>query len=444
MANRLFTVAAALVVTPMVFLGAGIAVRAGEAPVPSPTAGAVRGGAPGLEMATARDLRSSVQNQQDRLRRLPEDAAGWSGLAVSYLQLARVDGDPSYYARAERALERSLELSPDSNADALAGQAALASARHEFALARDLAARATVLDPYDATTQGILGDALIELGDYDAGFAAIQRMVDLKPGVPSYTRVSYSYELRGDLDGARFGLDSALSVAVSPVHRAFVLYHLGELAFNAGDPEGARAHFARGLAGDPGDVRLLAGRARVAAALGEAEEALKDYAAVVRRVPDPTVVVEYGELLESLGRVDEAQEQYAVADAARALAAAAGVVPDVEIALYDADHGRPVDALATALAQYQTRRSVHVEDAMAWALHANGRDAEALEHAYAAQRVGIRSALFAYHRGMIETALGRDDAARASLAEALAINPYFSPRHVPIATAKLAQLGGPA
>jgi len=434
-------VAAALVVTPIVFLGAGIAFGDDQGPAPSQSAVGVRAGALAVDVATATDLRASVQEQQDRLRRLPEDAAGWSGLAVSYVQLARVAGDPSYYAKAEQALERSLEVSPDGNADALAGQAALAAARHEFAAARDLAAQAAVLDPYDATTQGILGDALLELGNYDAGFAALQRMVDLKPGVPSYTRVSYSYELRGDLDGARFGLESALAVAVTPVHRAFVLYHLGELAFNAGDLVGAAAHFDRGLASAPDDIRLLAGRARVSAAMGETEAAVADYTEVVRRLPDPVVVVEFGELLESLGRVDEAQEQYTVADASRSLAAAGGVMPDVEIALYDADHGRPTDALATASAQYETRRSVHVEDAMAWALFANGRHAEALEHAYAAQRLGIRSALFSYHRGMIEAALGREDAARAALAEALAINPHFSPRHAPIAQAALAELG---
>ena len=443
MAIRLLTVAAALVVAPIVFLGAGIAVRDGEAAVPADSS--VRTGALATEVATAADLRASVQGQQDRLRRLPEDAAGWSGLAVSYVSLARVAGDPSYYAKAEQALARSLEISPEENADALAGQAALAAARHEFATARELAAQAAALDPYDATTQGVLGDAVLELGDYDAGFAAVQRMVDLRPGVPSYSRVSYSYELRGDQTGARFGLDTALATAVTPADRAFVLYHLGELAFNAGDPQGAAAHFARGLAGSSEDMRLLAGQARAAVALGDTEGALTDYAEVVRRLPEPAIVVEYGELLESLGRVEQAREQYAVADAARALAAVAGgVVPDVEIALYDADHGRPADALATALAQYETRRSVHVEDALAWALHANGRDAEALEHAYAAQRLGIRSALFAYHRGMIEAALGREEMARASLVEALAINPHFSPRQVPIAQAKLAELGGAA
>jgi Flp pilus assembly protein TadD len=74
---------------------------------------------------------------------------------------------------------------------------------------------------------------------------------------------------------------------------------------------------------------------------------------------------------------------------------------------------------------------VFVADALAWQLHANGRDAEAITHADEALRLGTRSALFHFHRGMIELSLGRLDAARADLRQALAINPHFSLLHAP-------------
>jgi lipoprotein NlpI len=41
-------------------------------------------------------------------------------------------------------------------------------------------------------------------------------------------------------------------------------------------------------------------------------------------------------------------------------------------------------------------------------------------------RLGTRSALFAFHRGMIERALGMRAAARSDLRRALSINPHFS------------------
>ncbi len=85
---------------------------------------------------------------------------------------------------------------------------------------------------------------------------------------------------------------------------------------------------------------------------------------------------------------------------------------------------------------------MHVEDAYAWALHVNGRPAEALPHAAAAERLGTRSALFAYHRGVIEAALGQDGAARRSLSRALRINPHFSVLHAPRAKQLLSELNG--
>jgi lipoprotein NlpI len=56
---------------------------------------------------------------------------------------------------------------------------------------------------------------------------------------------------------------------------------------------------------------------------------------------------------------------------------------------------------------------------------------------------GMRNALFAYHRGMIENALGQRTAARHDLSQALAIDPAFNPLQAPIARATLDRLGGP-
>jgi hypothetical protein len=59
-------------------------------------------------------------------------------------------------------------------------------------------------------------------------------------------------------------------------------------------------------------------------------------------------------------------------------------------------------------------------------------------------RLGTRNARFYAHAGLIEKALGRDAAARRHLAEALEINPWFSPLLAPRVEAALEELGGPA
>lgn len=391
---------------------------------------------------TAADLSSAAEALQARLRRLPGDWTAWNSLGAVYVAQAQASADPTYYGKAEDALRRSRELHPQDNGDALTGLASLAAARHDFHRARALAQRALDLNPYDSTAFGLLSDALIELGRYDRGFDAVKRMLDLKPGVPSFTRASYTFELRGDIRGARIALRRALEVAYSPFDTAFALRYLAELAWNNGDLQAASAYVRDGLNREPGAVPLLAVRARLLAARGNVEAALDMWAEVVSRLPQPSYLIEYGDLLSSLGRHAQAARQYGVVDATFELFRAEGADVDLELALFAADRGRVRQALKAARAQWELRRSVHVEDAYAWALHAAGRDEEALGHARAAARLGTRSALFTYHRGMIEAALGRDSAAKESLRAALRINPYFSPLHAPRAERTLARLSG--
>jgi tetratricopeptide (TPR) repeat protein len=151
-------------------------------------------------------------------------------------------------------------------------------------------------------------------------------------------------------------------------------------------------------------------------------------------------VTELGDLLAATGDRAGAERQYALVRAEQQLLRANGVDTDLELALFDADRSRPAAALAAARKTYALRRGVFAEDALGWALHAAGRDAQALPHARAAQRLGTRSALLRYHLGAIEFAVGRGMAARRDLAAALAINPHFSPLHAPAARAMLRRL----
>lgn len=423
------------VLGPAAFLIAGVA---GLRPAAEP------GGAPVPVAAPAQhsgDLGDAIPALQERLRRLPGDHSAWATLGSLYLRQAQLTADPSYYAQAEGAFARSLDAEPTANAPALTGQAALAAARHDFSAARDLAAEAARVNPYSAPARAVLGDALLELGRYDEAFAAFDQVNSLQPGVSSYARTSYAFELRGELDAAREALQQARTSAFDPSDIAFAAHHLGELAFNAGDLDTADRHYADAVRHDPDSVPALAARARVAAAQGRTDEAVRGYTAVVERLPQAAYAVEFGELLLSLGRTEQAEEQFALVRAQRRLAEDAGVDVDLELALFEADHGDPAVAVAAAEAEWERRSSVHVADAYAWALHAAGRDREALDMARQAARLGTRSALFAYHRGMIEKSLGDDPAARASLAEALDINPHFSPLHAERARTALAELG---
>jgi tetratricopeptide (TPR) repeat protein len=400
-------------------------------PAPMPSAAPV---------PTADPLTRAITGLQARLTKSPASYRGWSELGLAYVQQARLTADPSYYPKAEGAFATSLALRPDDNADALIGQATLASARHDFARALEVVDRALALNDYSATAYGVKTDALTELGRYDEAATAAQRMLDLRPGLDSFARASYQRELLGEVTGARELLQRASEDASSPADSAFALYYLGELAWNTGDIRGARSHYDDALVADPGYLPARAGQAKCLA-LTDRTAALAVYREVVQQQPQPAYLIELGELLEASGQRAAAAEQYDVVRATVQLFAADGANVDLELALFEADHGSPAQALRHARAAHVARpASILVQDAYAWALHKAGRDVEALAQARAAVRLGTRLPALRYHLGVIEAALGDKASARRDLRAALSLNGAFNPLQAPRAHALLRSL----
>jgi tetratricopeptide (TPR) repeat protein len=426
---RRLVVVAALAVTLLIVGGVALMPRA-----PGPRASAPVAVAPRDRVAAA------VRASEERVARLPADWVAWAELGAAYIEQARVTGDPTGYPRAQQALARSLAVHPDGNALAHTGLGALAAARHDFTAALHSGQTAVGIDPFKAAAHGVVGDALIELGRYDEAYQAIQRMVDLRPDSGSYARASYTYELRGDLDAARELMNDALEAAPGPADAAFALEHLATFAFDTGDLDRAESLVDDGLNRLPQHPPLLIVRARIAAARGDLTAAVADYRTVVRRLPIPGYVAELGDLLAAGGDPAGAKEQYDLVRATATLFTAQGVDLDIDLALFHADNGAADEAVRATETGYAKRPSIFGADARAWALHAAGRDAEALPFADRALSIGTRSATLHYHRGMIRLALGDHAGASADLTEALRLNPHFSVRHAPQALAALASL----
>ncbi|MFE2519467.1 tetratricopeptide repeat protein [Streptomyces mirabilis] len=395
----------------------------------SGTAVAATTGAVSPELLAGGDLDASISSLQAHLRTQPKDFDSWATLGLAYVEQARTKGDPSRYPQAQQALDRSLKLRPD-NESALTGRAALAAARHDFTGALTSADKVLKENPYSERALSSRIDALVELGRYADASKAADLADSRRPGVPVFTRYAYVHELRGDVKTARRVLQQALDTATSRGDVSYVAAALGQLAWNQGDYDSALKYYARALAADDSYLPALEGRARAQAAQGDQAAAIKGMEQVVERYPLPQPLVELGELYEARGRADDAQkarDQYALVTAWVSLAHSYGVNADLDTALAAADHGNRGDALKAARAEWARRHTVHTADALAWALHVNGRDKEALPYARQATATGYRNASFLYHRGMIERATGHEKEARASLKSALDLNAGFSP-----------------
>ena len=394
-------------------------------------------------VAATDPLTKGIAGLQDTLRREPTDDQSRAALGAAYLQQARLTADPSYYAKAQTALATSLRLHPVGNGAALLGQATLAAGQHEFARALELANQAIALNPYSASAYAIKGDALTELGQYDQARSTVQKLLTLQPGVDSFARASYQYELRGQVEQAVYAMQQAADATTAPADQAFARHYLGELAFNQGDTATALRQDLAALALDPGYVPAIAGRARTLAATGDIPGALAGYRDAVQRQPQPAFVIALAELLAADGQQAAAASEFEVVRATEQLFAAQGANVDLELALFEADHGTPADALRYAASAYATRPdAILVQDAYAWALHKSGRDAEALPIARRSMALGLDSAAMRFHLGSIEAALGDRVAARRDLTAALALCPQFNPLQAPAARRLLADLTG--
>ena len=145
----------------------------------------------------------AVAALEDQVGRVPGDHRAWADLGFAYFELAGVTFDQELYAKADAAIERSLEIQPKDNVAALANGAAISASHHEFGAALEQADAALAIAPYDPIALGIRIDALTQLGRFREQIAAVRTADRRQPGVGTTSRYSYAVELRGDLDRAR-------------------------------------------------------------------------------------------------------------------------------------------------------------------------------------------------------------------------------------------------
>jgi tetratricopeptide (TPR) repeat protein len=409
-------------------------------PSPQPSASAASGvlAEHALTGAAGGITASTVARLEEQVRLEPRDPSTLTQLGFAYQLRWRETADASYLPRSELALRRAIRFGTE-DADAVLGLGSLALIRHEFREALVYGEQARRLLPGSARPYGVIGDALVELGRYDAAFAAFDRMVSIKPSLASYARVAYARELTGDLAGAASAMRLALEASGGePEPTAWALVELSKLQLSLGKAGVADREASSALEAFPGypNARIQlahvdAVRGRFGAAVGQARRAAD-------AIPTAQAVSLLADLLERTGRKAEARRQRATVGVVEQLLRASGVRVDLESAVYRADNRiRPAETVDLARKARAARPSIYGDDALAWALARVGRCDEALPLAARALRLGTRDPLLFFHRGYAEGCAGNRAAMRAWYARALGVNPEFSVRWAPVARSVL-------
>ena len=236
-------------------------------------------------------------------------------------------------------------------------------------------------------------------------------MAALKPTLAAYSRISYYRELDGDLAGAVEAMRLAVSAGGGSAEgTAYVQSLLGKprarsrpLRAPPSAPIARRSRWSPAIRpprrGSRASMPAAGASRRPSAATGR----------LVERIPLPEYAIGLAEAEQAAGRVAAARRDYALVEAEARLLRANGVNADVDLALFEANHGDPSQAVKLGRRAWAAAPSVRSADAYSWALYEAGRGSGPRARFSArAMRLGSRDPYFLYHAGMIARRAGDD------------------------------------
>jgi tetratricopeptide (TPR) repeat protein len=368
-------------------------------------------GAPGGPSTTRDGLKARVAEMEQQLVAKPGDLSASILLADALLRQARVTGDSRPAGRAAVVLERTLRDNPDSY-DALRLLGAVDLSLHRFAEARAVGMRARDQRPDDAWNYGVIGDAQMELGEYDQAFASFDRMMQLRPGPAAYARVSYAREIRGDLPGALAAMQMAYASTPpqDPEAQAWYSTQLGELQLKLAHADLAERAFRRALFTFPHYPLAGVGVGKAKLALGDRAAALEMFLDQLQRAPTLDLAARIADLYAAMGDADAAEHYLELAED---LAGPAASQTEAALALFLAEHDRKLpEAVRLAERVATVRHDIVTEHALAWAYFKVGRLDDAVTAIDRALRTGSLDVTLRTHAAAIHAA------AKRSLADA--------------------------
>jgi tetratricopeptide (TPR) repeat protein len=366
----------------------------------------------------------------------PNDTKSALALASLFVQEARVTGNYAYYDQAAMTqVDHVLQKEP-TNFEALLFKALIQLSQHHFSDGLATATQARQINPYNAFVHGILVDANVELGRYDEAVKQAEKMISIRPDLPSYSRVSYLREIHGDLPGAIEAMKLAVDAGPPGADATeWARAQLGHLYENMGDLKSAFEQYTIALEERPGYVPAIAGLGHVAMAKQDYATAIQKYQQADSLLNDYSYKEELVELYRLTGnrKKAEALANTVVTTMSEAAIAAqndptVGHYADKELAYAYLQTGNTDKALEHALAEYNRRPdNIDVAETVAWVHYTRGKYSEALPFIDKALKTNNKNPTLLCHAGLIYAKNKQTGKAKQLLSEGLKNDPAISP-----------------
>lgn len=367
------------------------------------------------------------------------DAARYERLGWAFVTKARQTLDSGFYKLAEKTADvMDSQFGPSPEAALLRGH--VFHNLHRFHDA-EIIARRLVAQRGTANDWALLSDALMEQGKLAEAIAALQQMVNLKPGPEASARIAHVRWLKGDLRGAVAAMEQAAR-ETSPddaANLAWMYARVAGLCLQLGDLNRADIFASAAIKAAPDFPPSLLATGKVKTAQHDFTGAIS----LLRRAAELNPLPEY---------------QWWLADAYRAAgdpAEAAAVESEIKaqgesadprtLVLFDATRGQVSEhAITLARAELENRGDIHSHDALAWALYRSGDVAKAAMEIERALSEGTRDPRIHLHAALIAQANDRGEQAKAYAGVAQLGSAALLPSERELLSGVAAKCGAPA
>lgn len=410
---------------------------------------------------------SDANTQQERISQIPEllerstetrNGSEWDRVQNSYVQArnqlladstnidarialsrlfvleARVTGEHAhYYPAAMRVLNAALrqqELTPDQRYQTLTMLASVQLSQHDFASALTTSEQAIRLNPYAAVGYGALVDANVELGQYDKAIEAADKMVQVKPDLRSYARVSYLREIHGKVDESLESMRMALDAGYPGTEEtSWVRLTLGDILKQYGRTEEAKDQYEMALADRTDYPFAKAAIAKIEAENGNYDKAEQLLNEAIKAIPEVSFYEQMVYIYRATDRNDKADETIQEVLAMLEDDVTHGHNMNLEYTnVYTNLIGDYDKALEYALTEYEKRPDnidVNRNLATVYLLREDYRLAE--NHATKAAMTGSKHPELQLIQGLIALHKGDDKTGKAQIAASKALQPHPAP-----------------
>ncbi|MBI3260644.1 MAG: transposase [Ignavibacteriae bacterium] len=362
------------------------------------------------------------------IKEKPNEVKSYCALAKILMYEARVTGEhPYYYPAALTCLEEAISKDKE-NPEALILKTSVLLSLHHFGEAKQLALRISNTTIGAASVYGMLCDANVELGNYTEAVQAVDKMMNLRPGLEAYARASYLREITGDNEGAIEAMKMAVQAGLAGTEdAAWTRVTLGNIYYHQGKITEAEGQYSMARLERKNYPFAIAGLAMVYKTQKRYNEALLLLDTAVTMIPEVTFLEKKAEVEQELGNKRAVDSLLNIIQTMLDEDEQAGHINHAERAiLYSKHNYKSADALKHAEIEIKQRPdNITTQYAMAYTLSRNNRYPEAKIYMNKALRMNSKDAEMLMLAASIEKAIGNTSEANRYITLAKVANPIF-------------------